>query len=135
MRNPSFSQIEPNTDSSLRLEQQVVAHWYGVRDDLRRVRQPLNLRVPHPCAFCKGGVFGAPPSRETTQATERFLTSFAMTKRLYFLSPIEALESGNKIEVLVPAYKREGMLAAERGDPKIVSGNGLAFPFQFEADG
>ena len=52
-----------------------------------------------------------------------------------FLSPIEAPESGNKIEVPVPAYKREGMLAAERGDPKIVRGNGLAFPFQFEADG
>jgi hypothetical protein len=52
-----------------------------------------------------------------------------------FLSPIEAPESGNKIKVLVPAYKREGMLAAERGDPKIVGGNGLAFPFQFDADG
>ena len=52
-----------------------------------------------------------------------------------FVSPIEAPESGNKIKVLVPAYKREGMLAAERGDPKIVGGNGLAFPFQFEADG
>ena len=52
-----------------------------------------------------------------------------------FLSPREATESGNKIKVLVPAYKREGMLAAERGDPKIVGGNGLAFPFQFEADG
>ncbi len=83
----------------------------------------------------QGWGFWGPPSRETTQATERFLTSFTMTKRLYFLSPIEALESGNKIEVLVPAYKLEGMLAAERGDPKIVSGNGLAFPFQFEADG
>ena len=52
-----------------------------------------------------------------------------------FFSPIEAPESGNKIEVLVPAYEREGMLAAERGDPKVVGGNGLAFPFQFEADG
>src|SRR5882672_8082442 len=52
-----------------------------------------------------------------------------------FLSPMEATESDNKIKVLVPAYKREGMLAAERGDPKIVGGNGLAFPFQFEADG
>ena len=52
-----------------------------------------------------------------------------------FLSPMEAPESGDKIEVLVPAYKREGMLAAERGDPKIVGGDGLAFPFQFEPDG
>ena len=52
-----------------------------------------------------------------------------------FLSPIEAPESENEIEVLVSAYKREGMLAAERGDPKIVGGNGLAFPFQFEAYG
>jgi hypothetical protein len=48
---------------------------------------------------------------------------------------MEAPESGNEIEVLVPAYEGEGMLAAERGDPKIVRGNGLAFPFQLEADG
>jgi hypothetical protein len=51
-----------------------------------------------------------------------------------FFSPNEAPESGNKIKVLVTAYKREGMLAAERGDPKIIGGDGLAFPFQFEAD-
>ena len=51
------------------------------------------------------------------------------------VSPIEAPESGNKIKVLVPAYEREGMLAAERSDPKIVGWYGLAFPFQFEADG
>jgi hypothetical protein len=51
------------------------------------------------------------------------------------LLPIEALESGNKIEVAVPAYKWEGMLAAERRDQKIVGGYRLAFPFQFEGDG
>ena len=56
-------------------------------------------------------------------------------QRAAVLSPIEAPESGNKIKVPVPAYKREGMLAAERGDPEIVGGNGLAFPFQFEPDG
>jgi hypothetical protein len=38
---------------------------------------------------------------------------------------MEAPESGNKIEVLVPAYKREGMLAAERGDPKIAGAGPL----------
>ena len=83
----------------------------------------------------QGWGFWGPPSRKITRATERFLTSFGMTKRFCFLSPIEAAEAGNKIKVLIPAYKREGMLAAESGDPKIVGGNGLAFPFQFEADG
>ena len=52
-----------------------------------------------------------------------------------YFSPIEAPEPGNKIKMLVPAYKREGMLAAERGDPQIVGGNRLAFPFQLKADG
>jgi AbrB family looped-hinge helix DNA binding protein len=28
-----------------------------------RVRRPLNLRVPHPCAFYNGAVFGTPPMR------------------------------------------------------------------------
>jgi hypothetical protein len=47
----------------------------------------------------------------------------------------ESPQSRNGIEVLIPAYKREGMLAAQSGDPKIVGGNGSAFSLQFQGDG
>lgn len=82
---------------------------YKERGILRRVAQPLNFRVPDPLVW-KGPGFRLKPS------------------------PVEPPESGNEVEVPVFAYKREGMLAAQRGNPKIVGGNGLTFPFQLETD-
>jgi len=49
-------------------------------------------------------------------------------------SPIDALESGDEIEVPVSAQERKRILTAERGNPRIIGGNGLAFPFQSHAN-
>jgi hypothetical protein len=36
------------------------------------------------------------------------------------------LETFYQIEMAVPTYKRQGMLAAERGNPEVISGDRLA---------
>lgn len=50
-------------------------------------------------------------------------------------SPIEPLDSGNRIEVAIPAQKRKIMLPTERGDPEVIRGNWLSGLSQLNVDG
>jgi hypothetical protein len=46
--------------------------------------------------------------------------------------PIDALNARDKVKVMIAAQDGEGMLAAERGNPQIVGGNGPTFLLKFK---
>jgi len=51
------------------------------------------------------------------QYAHRYDVIAATRRALHRESPVEAPEARDKIEVPGPAQERQGMLAAERGDP------------------